>query len=368
MQAQDRFFEMDFRRHVTAGRLSELVGESTVETDMYIRTMGWRRVAEREFDLLEPATQRLPRGLQRRRQRLPRRTARRPSSRWSTPCSGSTGLDYEPEQWTPVDSLAWLKAMAWDLRGNMDDEIARARLVGQPHAGAGRRALPALPLRPQRADRRRPPDAAQPRRATRGRPSSAAALQALDAVRRGVDAIPDADGQRRAASAPTAGSSPASTPSRASRCWPTTRTSPPRCRASGTRWACTAARSTTTAPSTSAGFTFAGFPGVVIGHNRDIAWGMTNLDPDVTDLYLEKVAGKTYLYDGQQVPLAGARRGDPDRRRRVPKLITVRSTRHGPLLSDVSARALQRRRQRRRCRPTRPTARTATASRWRGRR
>ena len=41
---------------------------------------------------------------------------------------GLTGLDYEPEEWTPVDSLAWLKAMAWDLRGNMDEEIARTRL------------------------------------------------------------------------------------------------------------------------------------------------------------------------------------------------------------------------------------------------
>ena len=46
VQSQDRFFEMDFRRHVTAGRLSELFGKRTVETDMYIRTMGWRRVAE----------------------------------------------------------------------------------------------------------------------------------------------------------------------------------------------------------------------------------------------------------------------------------------------------------------------------------
>ena len=56
VQAQDRFFEMDFRRHITAGRLSELFGESTVEADMYIRTMGWRRVAAREYDLLEPST------------------------------------------------------------------------------------------------------------------------------------------------------------------------------------------------------------------------------------------------------------------------------------------------------------------------
>ena len=84
------------------------------------------------------------------------------------------------------------------------------------------------------------------------------------------------------------------------------------------------------------GFTFAGMPGVVIGHNRDIAWGMTNLDPDVTDLFLEKVNGKTYLYDGKQVPLV-----ERDEVIRIAgessKLITVRSTRHGPLLSDVSA-------------------------------
>src|SRR3546814_2882166 len=48
VHAQDRFFEMDVRRHITAGRLSELFGESTLETDKMVRTMGWRRVAERE--------------------------------------------------------------------------------------------------------------------------------------------------------------------------------------------------------------------------------------------------------------------------------------------------------------------------------
>src|ERR1700712_3406607 len=84
------------------------------------------------------------------------------------------------------------------------------------------------------------------------------------------------------------------------------------------------------------GFTFSGLPGVVIGHNRHIAWGLTNLDPDVSDLYLEKTTGTTYLYDGKQVPLT-----QRDEVIRVAggdsKLFTVRSTRHGPLLSDVSA-------------------------------
>src|ERR687897_2021773 len=52
--AQDRFYEMDFRRHVAAGRLSELYGPSQLQTDAYLRTLGWRRVAEQELALLAP--------------------------------------------------------------------------------------------------------------------------------------------------------------------------------------------------------------------------------------------------------------------------------------------------------------------------
>ena len=39
VHAQDRFWEMDFRRHVTAGRVAELFGESQVATDAFIRTL-----------------------------------------------------------------------------------------------------------------------------------------------------------------------------------------------------------------------------------------------------------------------------------------------------------------------------------------
>jgi penicillin amidase len=84
-----------------------------------------------------------------------------------------------------------------------------------------------------------------------------------------------------------------------------------------------------------AGFTFSGMPGVVIGHNADIAWGFTNLAPDVGDLVLERVSGNSYQYAGQQLGLevrterirvAGQR----------PRRLRVRSTVHGPLISDVS--------------------------------
>src|SRR5256885_5676774 len=58
VHAQERFWEMDFRRHVTAGRLAELFGASQVKTDVFLRTMGWRRVAEREGPLGSPRSRR----------------------------------------------------------------------------------------------------------------------------------------------------------------------------------------------------------------------------------------------------------------------------------------------------------------------
>ena len=81
------------------------------------------------------------------------------------------------------------------------------------------------------------------------------------------------------------------------------------------------------------GFSFSGLPGIVIGHNARVAWGFTNLGPDVTDLYLEKLTGDEYELDGRQVKVE----------RRTEKIkvaggktvtITVRSTGNGPLLSD----------------------------------
>ncbi len=92
--------------------------------------------------------------------------------------------------------------------------------------------------------------------------------------------------------------------------WPTTRTCPRPCRASGTRWACTARRCRPTCPFDVSGFTFSGLPGVVIGHNQQIAWGFTNLGPDVVDLYLEQVAGQDLPVRRQAPAAHDARRGD----------------------------------------------------------
>nr|WP_277626559.1 penicillin acylase family protein [Arsenicicoccus piscis] len=82
------------------------------------------------------------------------------------------------------------------------------------------------------------------------------------------------------------------------------------------------------------GFTFAGVPGVVIGHNARVAWAFTNLDPDVADLYLERATDSTYLQDGTQhalslrterIAVAGGQE----------QTLVIRETKHGPIISDV---------------------------------
>ncbi|HEV7933634.1 MAG TPA: penicillin acylase family protein [Actinomadura sp.] len=109
VHAQDRFWEMDFRRHVTAGRLSELFGRATLDTDRVVRTLGWRRVAERELGLLRPETRRY---LEAYAGGVNAWLSAHPDTASQSLEYAVLGLrrtGYAPEPWTPVDSLAWLR-------------------------------------------------------------------------------------------------------------------------------------------------------------------------------------------------------------------------------------------------------------------
>ncbi|WP_318296262.1 penicillin acylase family protein, partial [Streptomyces albogriseolus] len=130
VQAQDRFYEMDVRRHMTSGRLSEMFGAGQVDNDAFLRTLGWDRVAKQEYEeKLSPATkkylQAYAKGVN---AYLEGKEGKDISLEYA-----ALGFenDYAPGAWTPVDSVAWLKAMAWDLRGNMQDEIDRALLTSR---------------------------------------------------------------------------------------------------------------------------------------------------------------------------------------------------------------------------------------------
>ncbi len=339
VQAQDRFFEMDVRRHITAGRLSEMFGADTLDTDKAIRVMGWRRVAEREVALLSPDTLRALESFSAGVNAYIRDHTPGEMSLEYTLLAAS-GLDYQVEDWTPVDSVSWLKAIAWDLRTNMDQEVERALLSARLVPDKVAQLFPPYPYA-----RHRPileqgavvagrfDQDARPRFSP-VLPIPAGADGAFASVARAVAAVPPlvgsgegigsngwvVDGEHSKTGMPILANDPHLAPALPSVWYQ----SGLHCR-----------EVTAACPYDVAGFSFAGLPGVVIGHNQQIAWGFTNLGPDVTDLYLEKLRGTRYLYRGryrdlqsrdETIEIAGER----------PFTFSVRRTRHGPLLSDVS--------------------------------
>ncbi|WP_193605540.1 penicillin acylase family protein [Nocardioides dongkuii] len=342
VHAQERFFEMDVRRHATAGRLAELFGEDAVESDSYVRTMGWRRVAERELALVSPTT----RGLLQAYAAgvngyLDEHSPSEIAVEYTVLNAG--GLGYAPADWTPVDSLAWLKAMAWDLRGNMQDEIDRVLAQAAVGVERARELHPAYPV-----DEHAPivgqgavvdgvfdQDATANTTRNPLRPAFTADQRAvLGEVGAGLGRLPAllgrgdgvgsnswvVDGEHSATGAPLLANDPhlgVGMPGVWMQMGLHCRDAGPDC------------------PMDVAGFTFSGVPGVVIGHNAEIAWGFTNLGPDVTDLYLERVRGDEWRYDGRWQPLR-VRTETIEVADGEDVTIRVRSTRHGPILSDVS--------------------------------
>ncbi|WP_408896866.1 penicillin acylase family protein [Nocardioides sp. R1-1] len=340
VHAQDRFFEMDVRRHATAGRLSELFGESGLETDLVVRTLGWRDVAEKEVTLLRPATRS---ALDAYAEGVNAYLEGRSPSEMALEYTllGITGLDYQPEKWSAVDSVAWLKAMAWDLRGNLEEEIGRAIATEVVGAQRAQDLYPAYPYDEHApvvqqgavvgaGDQRVFAQDARDTQDARGA-GTTRTLARVRAVLAGVPALLGrgdglgsnawvVDGGRTDTGAPILANDPhlgISLPGVWTQVGLHCRTLSDEC------------------PYDVAGFSFSGVPGVVIGHNRDIAWGFTNLGPDVTDLYVERIEGDTWEYDGQRLPLV-SRTERIEVRDGEDVEITVRSTGHGPLLSDLA--------------------------------
>jgi len=368
LQAQDRFFEMDYRRHVTAGRLAELVGDvpAAIEADMVTRTFGWRKVAEEEWHILSEETRSYLRAY-----------AEGVNAYLSTHDADEIALEYtvlgvsvdvaEPEPWEPVDSLAWLKAMAWDLRGNYDAELERAlaystlgetKLVDElfpSYATSGNQPI----LRTSEvADEDSgdggtedggtedggTEDGGSDETTTDGGSSSADAApygapdfdQAVAAAHDAIDAVPVLVGRGEGVGSNSWAVSGDHTASGA----PMLANDPHLTLGAPGIWAQVGLHCDIVdaqCPFDVSGFSFAGFPGVIIGHNAHLAWGLTNMGADVTDFFIERVRDDTWLRDREAeawepldvrketIRVAGSQPIDMD----------VRSTAHGPIISSV---------------------------------
>jgi penicillin amidase len=335
--AQDRFFEMDYRRHVTAGRLSELVGADSraLAADKVIRTLGWRRVAEQEWTMLTPSTRQY---LQSYADGVNAYLAGRSLSDISAEYS-VLGLRVDlsaPEKWDPIDSLAWLKAMAWDLRSNYDDELARAQSYSTLHDVSAVDALfPAYPQAlnaPILSTSEVAPS--EPQASATSLDLTAPGVQpALAAARTAIDAVPHLVGQGAGVGSNSWVVSGRYTTSGK----PLLANDPHLSISAPGIWSQVGLRCATVdadCPFDVSGFAFAGFPGVIIGHNNKLTWGLTNMGADVTDFFLERIVGNTAVVDSAYQPLT-TRRETIAVAGGAPVTITVRSTRHGPIISDV---------------------------------
>ncbi|WP_282837542.1 penicillin acylase family protein [Microbacterium flavum] len=335
VQAQDRFWEMDFRRHVTSGRLSELFGASQLPTDRFLRTLGWRHVAEKEVAALDATTlayyEAYADGVN---AYLADHRGADASLEYAV--LGLQNPDYEIEPWSPADSVAWLKAMAWDLRSNIEDEVDRAVLaqtlsptqIGELYPGYPYADHPVIV-----------PEITTGIEGTSPTTGAAAATAAPASLRwREVGSVIEAAGALLGGVGEGVGSnswvvSGAHTESGL----PLLSNDPHLGASLPSVWHQIGLRCREVSDACRfdvAGFGFSGVPGVVIGHNADIAWGFTNLTADVTDLYLERLDGDSYWRDGALVPLETRSEtfhvaGGED------ETIEVRSTVHGPILSDL---------------------------------
>ncbi|WP_134131366.1 penicillin acylase family protein [Kribbella pratensis] len=343
VHAQDRFFEMDFRRHVTSGRLSELFGKTALETDKFVRTLGWRRVAEKELPLLSPTTRQYlddyARGVN---AYLTKHSGSALSLEYAVLSLQPGGpKNYTPEPWTAADSLSWLKAMAWDLGGNLDEEVTRTKLLAAMPARNVESLYPQYPY-----DRNQPilsagsigrdgkfttaPVSNEVRRSM----LTQDLLKSLDSVQKVAKGLPELLGQGDGVGSNSWVVSGDHTTTGK----PLLANDPHLGATMPGIWTQVGLHCNNvgkTCPFDVSGFSFSGLPGVVIGHNNAISWGFTNLDPDVQDLYLERIDGNNVLYNNKWRAMATREETFKVAGQDEPVKITVRETRHGPLISEV---------------------------------
>jgi len=303
VHAQDRLWQMDFMRRTASGRLSEVMGQSTVSLDRFFRTLGFRQLAEENLPRLADETKA---ALTAYAEGVNAFLAQR---------SGPLPLEfqilrYEPEPWSPADSLLWGRVMALRLSENWRDELSRARL-------AGRFSPPQIaelwPAYPQDA----PVTVAEASRLIdQSVATQLANLLPPSLQPTGASNVWALGGERTATGGPILANDP-HLPLDAPGIWYLARMETP--------------------DTTLVGATAPGVPFLLLGHNQNVAWGLTTTHSDTQDFFIERVAGndpnayetpegtEPFKVRDEFIRISG---GEPVR-------LIVRETRHGPVMSDV---------------------------------
>ncbi len=309
VHAQDRLWQMEFNRRVGAGELSSLFGRATLADDRSLRALGIRRAAAADWEALSPATRAI---LQAYADGV---NAFISSHRGRLPVE-FTILGVSPAPWTPVDSIAWSKMVAFSLGQNQTQELMRTRLAAKVGAAGVRQLMPPFP-----GQDRQPvivsPEAGGYGEARRAALAKAgpllAALLSQTAVGVGSNNWV-VHGSRTATGKPMLANDThleLDMPS----VW----------YENGLH----AGRFDVT------GFSFPGVPMILIGHNRRLAWGISSMCGDSEDFFVETLNERRQVRDGDQwrdarilhesIPVKGEK----------PVPFDVVVTSHGPVVNDA---------------------------------
>lgn len=309
-QAQDRLWQMDLSRRVVAGRLSEIFGEGYVETDFFLRSLLMRRSAEEGLATLNPRTKTLLEHFAAGVNNFIEHSSGRLPPEFLL-------LGYKPHKWEVADSLSIGKFMAWDLGGNMDTELLLAALL---EALPEEKALELFPTYPGEAltITRDVLDSGQH---TAG--GYLNLLKAVNSLRLGVPGQELGSNNWVVGGTMTQSGKPLlandmhlgmGLPS----IWYQTRLEIP-------------------GELTLSGVIFPGIPGIIVGTNGHIAWGVTNVGPDVQDLFRERRhPDNPYLFEfnGEWEEARVLREEIHIKGRDEPVIREILITRNGPIITD----------------------------------
>jgi penicillin amidase len=313
VHAQDRLWQMEQQRRIAAGTLSELFGKAALDVDRFSRTLGFRRSAEAEWATLDPqaraALEAYVAGINAYIGSRPERLA-----------AEFNLLRRQPSVWTPVDVLAFGKFMGWCLSINWESELVRLQLAAQLD-----------PLRAAELEPNYPQDNPLIAEGV-GSESALRLVETAGLLLNEYEKVKAWTGPQGALLG--------------SNSWVVG----PERTISERPILCNDPHLTLTIPGIwyenhlecpdlkVSGASFAGAPGVIIGHNEHIAWGLTNALPDVQDLFVERAHPddpQLFEVNGTWEAAMVLREEIIVRNQREPYVEEVVITRHGPLISRL---------------------------------
>lgn len=310
VHAQDRLWQMELNRRTAHGRLAEIFGPVALSSDQFIRTMGFSRVARAEVELLDDRTRELVeayvRGV----------NACLEASRGRLPLE-FTILGFQPRPWEPADILAWPKVMALSLCLNWTSELFNARVVERVGA---ERAAELGPRYPGEAAITVPPGFHWPAHL------GDSALRLAGEVARFTGEPGPAQGSNGWAVGP----------SRSATGRALLAEDPHLGLGLPGIWY---ALHLEGGDYHAAGIGCPGTLGVIIGHNRHIAWGQTNAATDVQDLYVERFHHEhplLYEFRGEWRHAEQVREEIAVKGQAEPVVLDVVITHHGPVIDAVT--------------------------------